>query len=852
MDYTVPSGGSSKTKIDLTKDDTLSVQSGGTASACTAMSGGVITGFASGVVISCTVSGAYFQSGGTTVLSSGVIVLKGGSGTSNTVMAGGAEHVSNGGVETDAFVYGRMFVSNGGSAIRTSVFTGGSVDVQNGATMRAAAVHGGVVAVHVGGQALFGNIYNGGRMEVLNENAQRANAQNVTVQNGGVMAVAGAANGTTIQTGGTLELQEKGYVYGAQVYGQMIVSSGGTANYTSVCDGGRCVVSSGASMYNTTVSQGGLMTVEAGGEVRSITTIKGGELQMRNVVVSSPRDSTVSGASMLITNGGRVSVSTMTIESGGLVSLDSKSTLLFQNIVKSTSDNVSGVFAFAELESYDPRTGICRKALDCTATVSSWYENDYKNLLACDEPTFSSAFAYSGGDLYMRGHAYVSSGADGNETFDTIESAKALRPTGFVIMDGTFGASSNIPTFEALPTVISGGTFDTSICGGTFFNQAETGDESMNATPVEGDISLSIEDGTFKKIVFAGDRVNVKRAVERTGDIVTTISGGSFYNAVAGAMAYTYTPPTEHDKPGSITLIGDVSLTISGGDFSFGNGNNKDWIYGGCLSTNKQLAAQTFIQGNVTVTIDATDDDVTVGNVVAGSYGEGTIMRRALLDSSGDVLKDSETGYTIYDETTGHVTLVLKGENDIVATGEIWGGCSGDKYKTNRYETTVKTELDDGSSVEGRRTLSFSGFTGELRCDQIRAFNYAEFVKSGSTWTDATLTDLNDSGILDMSYIENWTFEKDCCLSGNFENDFAGDTLNLTNLTPGGQIQGWVIFENGSDDGFRNFSELEIRINGGSVGEIERTENALSWSWSGIDYTLTLDSYWVTLTGYLA
>ena len=326
----------------------------------------------------------------------------------------------------------------------------------------------------------------------------------------------------------------------------------------------------------------------------------------------------------------------------------------------------------------------------------------------------------------------------GQNAFSTVQAALAANLDELVIDNGTFEASGdNVPTFNGVTTTISGGSFSTSVCGGERYTGDATGEIlSIGSSEELKDIQLTITGGNFAKSVFVGDRMDRNDYLTRYGDLSLTIEGGSFSNAVAGGGTFA-----SSDAEGGYTLHGDVYLTIQGGTFI--NDGNKSWIYGGCLAANKVLAAQTNIYGTVTVTIDASDNDVSFSNLVVGSFGTGKII--------------------------GSTKLVLTGSNNVTAGGDIWGGCGKDYYTIGGNSKTFVKKSDDPEAEDGDRMLSFTGFNGTLDCSRIRDFTSAEFI-------GVSIVELNKA--CDMRYISNWEFENGSTLSGSsFLNNFTGDTF---------------------------------------------------------------------------
>ena len=258
-------------------------------------------------------------------------------------------------------------------------------------------------------------------------------------------------------------------------------------------------------------------------------------------------------------------------------------------------------------------------------------------------------------------------------------------------------------------------------------------------------IVVTINGGSFSKVVVGGDVANTTDKatfVIRQGDINLTVNGGTFdAGLAAGEMLYNKTNMSQ------AILAGDANLTITGGTFKSktnADGSISGWVYGGNFANNLASSARTTIDGTATVTIEAKADrkiDIQAGLVV-GSYGNGIV---------------------------GGTALILKGEGtkENLKIKEIWGGNSGDYY-----EKSTRDYVSYGGDFT--RTLTFSGFNGDLNCDTIRGFSDVSVMNG----TKATLND-DTFGLADVN---NWTFELDSQLNGAFKNDFAGDTLVFSKI----------------------------------------------------------------------
>lgn len=396
-----------------------------------------------------------------------------------------------------------------------------------------------------------------------------------------------------------------------------------------------------------------------------------------------------------------------------------------------------------------------------------------------------------------------------------------------VIQNGT-PAYDEIIKLQNAKTTIAGGSFSKAVCGGSEVSSTSAEDEmeisntidiqtgTFNKFFVGGNIemgtsiteytvtgtqqSVNISDGEFNAIVAGGDRFR-QGNFTLDSDINMTVSGGSFKTCLAGGLlnsiAGVNAGDPVFDKSSRAKITGDVNLTITGGTFDKGC-----WIYGGCVSSQKEktISTQTEIEGNVTITVNTTDlegsDKITLCNIVVGSHGWGGIG--------------------------GNATLVFTGNGSKIQftkDAQIWGSSSGDSLNPITQEVL-------SSSVEGSRILSFTGFSGTLGCEKIRAFSHIEFIDSVVT--------LNDN--CNLSGVENWTFENGSTLSGNFTNDFKDDTINLTGFTTAGTytlLTDTVIDTNSdTNDVFKGFGSLSgIQIGGVSVTSKSYNTDTRTWSW---------------------
>jgi len=324
--------------------------------------------------------------------------------------------------------------------------------------------------------------------------------------------------------------------------------------------------------------------------------------------------------------------------------------------------------------------------------------------------------------------------------------------------------------------VILDGNFGAAVYGGKEYT-ATTGREGTN---LGGDIYITVDGGTYSRVVVGGDRINVSsgRAVyfreDAEGnleDITLTIEGGLFKNYVAAGVLYQ-----GENLQGSVE-VGSTNLVINGGTFV------KD-VYGGNYGNKKAASSCTYAEAsNVTLTVGGAQTIEFQQALFVGSFGSGKL------------------------ETT---TLTLTGKStskDALKATEIWGGGSSDYYKETATSRTYET------AVSGARTLSFTGFDATVNCDKILGFsdvivksNDEELLDDDRIDTNATLSDK-----VSLSDVSNWTFEAGSTLAGAFKNDFAGDTLALGgigNYFAATKLTSWTLFSDTTNfTGFDSFAK---------------------------------------------
>ncbi len=284
-----------------------------------------------------------------------------------------------------------------------------------------------------------------------------------------------------------------------------------------------------------------------------------------------------------------------------------------------------------------------------------------------------------------------------------------------------------------------------------------------------GDTSLTINGGTFSKVVVGGDFVTKAEAsITRADGTKLTINGGTFSQTVGGGMAYT-----AKDASGSVVLqSGDVNFAINGGSFA-------RRVYGGSICNNG-YGAKIKIDGDVNLTINSSANSVAFAeNIVAGSFDIGYIV--------------------------GSTNVTFKGSGSNLSFSGIVCGGSG--------ATTISKTASGRvcqSYVGGSRNLVFDGFSGEFN-GQIKAFQSLSFA-NGST-VEFTNSALN------LCDIESWDFAADTVMAAadGIVNNFKGDTIALT-----GDWQDGATVAYGSEAFFYGIGNATVT--GGTLAVVDNTD----------------------------
>lgn len=557
-----------------------------------------------------------------------------------------------------------------------------------------------------------------------------------------------------------------------------------------------------SALSSLNVNDGASFTVERGGiENNGSVTIDNATVTLSSAL-NNYGTLSVTGTSVIdadMVSSGAITVdsallTTNSIANSGNMTITWDSTVTFSEFTNSGTITV-------DWTGYDT---VGRLLLDCVD--NSWTVDDYKALLgaAWDD----AKFTVSNGDLWLKSTVvYVNTeygeGLDndghlwGINAFADIESAKAAAPESIVI---TGGEITDTAALEGCVGVIKDGVFG---------NYLYAGNGNLDATG-SGDSVLVIEGGTFNR-VYGGNRIDADVAVN-SGDITLNISGGEFNSVVSGSGHVTsgyarrsgeinvsISGGTFHTTvAGGICLetneVYDVVYTIGSINFEISGGTFEYHIYGGNVAAKAARSSQIFVDGDINLTIDASQNAVNIidgCNVVAGSSGYGTVV--------------------------GNVNVTIKGDK-LNFNGILSGGSEGAHYYIGADGSRTCN-----SYIDGTRSVTFSNFNGNFD-GRIVVFENISFVDNSNVVFTNTGLSLSD--------ISEWNFEFGSSVSGLTTNDFTGDTMNL-DLTGWDQLSSWDVMD-GTGSAFSGLNDLASVTIGGQAAS---WDDSLS-SWCSSDYQL--------------
>jgi autotransporter passenger strand-loop-strand repeat protein/autotransporter-associated beta strand protein len=425
---------------------------------------------------------------------------------------------------------------------------------------------GGVVNVQSGGSVIDAEVY--GDLNILSGGT----ADPTTIYSGGVEVISGGGTDSgAVIAGGQQDVY--GSAISAAIYfGSQVVEAGGVATYTTVWSGGTLYVLSNGVVEPATIYSGGLEVVSAGGS-DSGALISGGEQDLYGSAVGA----TVFAGSQVVENGG--------IASGTVVSSGAQ------------EDVYSGGVADGTVVSSGSSEYIYGGIASGTVVSSGGYEYDYGTasgtvvLSGGSEQVWYGATANgpvvsSGGNEYVYGTASDASIDSGGAltVFDGGMLSGTITDNGTLAFDlnssdtfaGTLTGSGSLVVSGGGTLIMSGGdafTGSTTISGGTLeltsAGAAGTGPITFNPNGTE---SLQIDGTTMPTNIISGfavgDTIDLAGVTFSSGGSAVLGSGG-VVTVTEGGQTYTLDfDPTQDfaNEPFTVSADGadatDVFLTL--------------------------------------------------------------------------------------------------------------------------------------------------------------------------------------------------------------------------------------------------------------------------------------------------
>jgi autotransporter passenger strand-loop-strand repeat protein len=389
--YTVGPGPASSGIIIYSGDREM-VQSGGTAVATYALSGGLEVvsagGSDSGATLSSGAEQDVFGSANAVVVNGGLqVVESGGVASATTINGSGTLTVSSGGSAVSDTINGggSETVLSGGTASTTRINSGGSLTVSGMfATAIATTINNGGSETVLAGGSGFNDVINSGGSETL----LSGGFADSTINSGGRETVsAGGSAGQDAINGGLLTVSSGGTATGTTVNsaGSQIVSAGGSTTSTTISSGGLEVVSASGTTVNPAISgSGAVLDLLSGAIVSGGITFggSGGQLQIAGTVMPS---STISGfisgdtfdlASIAFDSLGRANLganSQLQITEGGItydLNLDPAQDYSSGNQFQLTADSGGGTLVSINTALTEPQSTL-PVSIGGTATIST-------------------------------------------------------------------------------------------------------------------------------------------------------------------------------------------------------------------------------------------------------------------------------------------------------------------------------------------------------------------------------------------------------------------------------------------------------------------------------------------------
>ncbi len=529
---------------------------------------------------------------------------------------------------------GAMYISSGGTANSTTINSDGYMDISSGgtATNITANTNAGI-GITVASNTHIQGIYNGSAFEMkeafisgytihydCNMNISSGGTANNTTISGGRLYISsgGTANSTTI-SGGDMRIVSGGIANSTIInpHGDILIYSGGTANSTTVNSGGHLYISSGGVANSTTINYGGNMRISSGGTANSTTIHYGGDMLIYSGGVANSTIINPHG-DMLIYSGG--TANSTTINGGGDMYISSGGTAA--NIIENggyvyIEKGAYATFASNTIEgvvlSYTSMT-VHKNTIANNTTINNGYMYIYSGGVANNTTikSYGDMYIFSGG--IHRGNLQIESGAvvlafSGGIIDFTVADRK--ESDGYLI--------NNLSLITGTPTYTI--TVSEDQAAGTY-------KLAQGASALNGTISICTEDTCFGSLTVNGDVLTVDGVTydlnNVDGDLTLTITTskseyivGNFngmFELTPDGNGIIYTPSGKQEIAG--TVDPESWELVGAGDFNKSGTDGLLWV--------EKETGYVYVQNDLTNFVEVKNKSNCLGVLAEGYNILGT------------------------------------------------------------------------------------------------------------------------------------------------------------------------------------------------------------------------------------
>ena len=412
----------------------------------------------------------------------------------------------------------------------------------------------------------------------------------------------------------------------------------------------------------------------------------------------------------------------------------------------------------------------------------------------------------------------------------------SVKAVNFTMAGGTLAGNAYAGGFgdvtETIATKIANGTLAE---GKDFYAGALANYKNTGTATTVGDISLTIDGGTFGGNIYGASAVKASAANAHTaGNVTLSITGGE---TAKGDQACIFAGgyATGSAAEAKVYTVGRIDATISGG--SWGEAGNGRGFFGGAFASGVTAEA-----GGVTITIEGGS----IGNVFGGGWaqkGGTSIVDDVGINITGGTVANVFGGGTHSTSggatTVDDVTITVSGGN---ITGAIYAGGQSVNDNVTGSEISVNFTGDTnfacgvygysyGGGTIGDATLSYSSYTG--------TFSGAVGGFVGITLDGNTAMTLGTAAadVSNGAWNFDFTDRADTLSATSFltwsDADFANDTVKVNFADATQAASGWSI----AAAAFDATTTFDLYIGGTEIANVAYDTAIADGDWAGWKFT---------------